>query len=313
MIQMVLTGMLFSMVLLFAPAPAVAAAIVPGCPPLMWCNGPASTPTDPFPLGMEIWACYDGRVPGSPPMDAKTCIDALGQGSFGCFCETVRLPPFPPVDPGSQSGLTPEQKARLEKAAEVFQKTGSITAGLLALCGGLPGPYKATCTSLLTQLTGFQGVIAGLLRLLALDPPDPNFTEIAPVVPATFTPVAQTCSRLLPSRCLLTAEEASDANALLENEALTIGILQAMVTTANRGSTAAESGDAHSFDRQASAFLGLQAWASALFADEAALRVVLGGHFAPRSGFAQALNDPAIRSVLDETARVLVPTELAHP
>lgn len=129
--------------------------------------------------------------------------------------------------------------------------TGVITA---AACNATIG-VGAASTSLLTGLAA---------SLLAVDPVDPNYTQIPIAAPATFTPIVAGGN--------ITQQQAAAMNALLTNETAIMGYMRAMIQAINRASTAETAGDVIWPGRQLQALASFQLSLGGLLNAEAGLR-----------------------------------------
>lgn len=150
----------------------------------------------------------------------------------------------------------------------------SIAAGLATVSGAL-WTYDALCSAgVITAVAcnatigvgaASTSLLTGLAAtLLAIDPVDPNFTQLPIVVSATFTPIVAGGN--------ITAQQASAMNALLTNETAIMGYMRAMIQAINRASTAEAAGDAISAARQLQALASFQLSLGGLFSAEANLR-----------------------------------------
>jgi hypothetical protein len=128
---------------------------------------------------------------------------------------------------------------------------GVITA---VACNATIG-IGAASTSLLTGLAA---------SLLAIDPVDPNYTQLPIAASATFTPIVAGVN--------ITPQQASAMNALLTNETAIMGYMRAMIQAINRASTAEAAGDVIWPARQLQALASFQLSLGNLLNAEAGLR-----------------------------------------
>jgi hypothetical protein len=114
---------------------------------------------------------------------------------------------------------------------------------------------------------GTSTIAGGLALLLAADPPDTNYKQVATPTFAAIAAVSVNQN--------LTQAEADAANTLFENESLIVGYIRAMLTTINRLSTAESANDQASVLRQKQALAGFQFRMGNLLENEAMLRQTL--------------------------------------
>jgi hypothetical protein len=110
-------------------------------------------------------------------------------------------------------------------------------ASIATFCAAVPSPDPMTkgCAAGAGIGSGLLWLESAIAQLLALDPPDPNFTAIAqPVIPAV--PQLTTASGL-------TQGAAAALNALFANVAQAIGLGEALYASINRADGAAEAGN----------------------------------------------------------------------
>jgi len=163
--------------------------------------------------------------------------------------------------------FTDGQKKALAVAAAGFATASGAIWVVDAYCSGtiVLVPVCTLPTSLLAASTSFVSGAASLL--LAVDPPDPNFTVVA-------LPVSPTFPAVVPAQSLSQAD-ANGLNALLTNETAIIGLLNAMITTVNRAQTASDAGDSASETLQVNALEGYKTALGIHFEAEANLRASL--------------------------------------
>ncbi len=164
----------------------------------------------------------------------------------------------------------------------------NIMNGLLLTSGGLwtaDGVCTAAiitapiCTLPLSFAAGSTATVAALAGIvLSFDPVDPNYKQIFIAVPATYAPIS--------SKPGLTSAQIKSFNALMVNETVIIGQLQAMIVTINRASTAEAASDAVWSARQLQALAGLNLDLSASLAKEATLRTEAAALFGAAANFA---------------------------
>lgn len=150
---------------------------------------------------------------------------------------SASVPPPPP--PPKQGRFTQEQKESFAKTAADLNIGAAVGATVAAACLLAPDPSVSKACAIAAGLTsGIAWILSGIYGRLALDPSDPNFTEIA--VPVTPTLSQQPIT----AGDGVTQQEADALNALFTNLEQTIGLGRALQTSIDRAQGAREAGDA---------------------------------------------------------------------
>ncbi|MBI3461392.1 hypothetical protein HY009_10735, partial [Candidatus Acetothermia bacterium] len=148
------------------------------------------------------------------------------------------LPKSDPPSVGAQPTLTKQQKDAFLKTAAAAEELayGVAVLAVIGACPGLKEKAKSTCQDSLVALALRLFDYASEKRKLAADPPDPNYTEIAQPVTPPFTPITTQDPTL---------QKFVDAfNALLLNQAQTIGLDEALLHAMERAQGAYQAHDA---------------------------------------------------------------------
>jgi hypothetical protein len=149
---------------------------------------------------------------------------------------SASVPPPPP--PPKQGRFTQEQKEAMTRAAADLNVQARIGAALAITCTLIPELTTKLCAVAVALPSALIAVIAAQLSRLALDPSDPNFTEIA-------VPVAPTLSQQpITAGDGVTQQEADALNALFTNLEQSIGLARAIQTSIDRAQGARDAGNA---------------------------------------------------------------------
>ena len=150
---------------------------------------------------------------------------------------SASVPPPPP--PPKQGRFTQEQKEEFANTAANLNIGAAAGATVAAACLLAPDPSVSKACAIAAGLTsGIAWLLSAIYGRLALDPSDPNFTEIA--VPVTPTLSQQPIT----AGDGVTQQEADALNALFANLEQTIGLGRALQTSIDRAQGARDAGDA---------------------------------------------------------------------
>jgi hypothetical protein len=131
---------------------------------------------------------------------------------------------------------TQDQKDKFAKYAAILGGVGGGLGTVAAICGLAPEPTATKVCAVVGALgAGASAILAAKYGLMALDPCDPNFTDIFQPVLLTIPPIV--------AQPGITQAEANAANAWLLNEAQQLAFVQAIQVSINRANCAAASGD----------------------------------------------------------------------
>jgi hypothetical protein len=195
---------------------------------------------------------------GTAPEPVPPCPAAEVQALDGQTC----TPP-----PAPQKTFTDEQKQRFNEVAA--DENIAAAGGALVAVGCLLTPepvISKLCSLFFGAFSATSWLISAILQRLALDPADPNFTEIPVPAPPR-----------LPEQPVLPVagvnQRSADAiNAYLENAEEQLGVLRAAATSVDRAAGAFQAGDVFWETRQVIAIRQFMSQLSGLTAAEPALR-----------------------------------------
>ncbi len=169
------------------------------------------------------------------------------------------------VDVNQKKRFTQDQKNSFAKASARLNTDAGYLATAAALCLAIPDPsVTKVCAVALGVGSGATWALSGELNELALDPADPNFTQIAVPVTPPFTGLS-----VGPG---ITQNEVDSVNAFISNQTQAIGLARAMITSINRAQGAFEAGNTSWENKQMNAASQYAVQLSALLDAQAALQ-----------------------------------------
>jgi hypothetical protein len=129
--------------------------------------------------------------------------------------------------------LTPEEKQAYQKYGDYFQAVATYTTAIGVSTNLIPIPQVQAYGKVISGVGALIYGSGGLLKLLALDPADSNFTNIQdPVFPSVS-------NLLLDSNSGLSQNTVDATNALINNLSQVVGVNNALLTALNRADGAA--------------------------------------------------------------------------
>lgn len=150
---------------------------------------------------------------------------------------SASVPPPPP--PPKQGRFTQEQKDKFARISANLNIGAASAATIAAACLFAPDPtVTKICSGGAGLTSGLVWVISAIYGRLALDPSDPNFTEI--VIPVT--PILS--QQPITPGDGVTQQQADAMNALFTNLEQAIGLGRAIQTSIDRAQGARDAGDA---------------------------------------------------------------------
>ncbi len=140
------------------------------------------------------------------------------------------------VDVNQKKRFTQEQKDKFANASAKLNTQAGVYSAIAVACLLVPDPSITKICSFGFGATSVgTWILSAKLNELALDPVDPNFTQIAVPITPPFTPLV-----VEPG---ITQGEADSFNALLTNQTQAIGLVNAIITSINRAQGASEAGN----------------------------------------------------------------------
>lgn len=184
--------------------------------------------------------------------DGTMCMDP-SKSQCGPLTPTATITLTPTLTPTltatatitpTPSPKTQAQKDEWNRLAKVLDNNAAkLGLGVEVYCAGaivLP-PLRAACAEFKIYIAAMKAKAADL-RQMAIDPPDPNYKQVATVVVPLTTPIA--------AQGGMTSNLANALNAILWNDENTIGLEEALLTTFNRYCGAVVANDSYWEDQQ---------------------------------------------------------------
>jgi sugar lactone lactonase YvrE len=142
---------------------------------------------------------------------------------------TLTFTTTPPTPPAGSSSAPRYSAAEKQSFLAVAAADGQRAARLTAVAAAMPAPLKTP----INQLAAYYFAESQTYLAIADDPPDPNFTTVAPPQAVTVPTITAGGG--------ITQAEADQLNALLAEEGQALGLAQAISTALNRAQGAGDS------------------------------------------------------------------------
>lgn len=195
--------------------------------------------------------------------------------------------------------FSPEQKREFSIGSGVYTTNAGLFSIAAVALGASPDPTISKAAVLISGVAaGFSGVISGGLALLALDPPDLNFTIIKQPETPTLSQLPLTIDTGLNQQSL------DSFNVLSNNLLQVIGTQNALITSLNRADGALLANDLFWEQQQIQAAQEYTSILSQLYAQQPQLYANLANALKSNPGFEEITFNPSQFSSFQQSLRI---------